>query len=141
MENSSIHLLAKLATLTGKSRYFVPKVTLSNEITCELVGKGAGMGILQRILGSPDAILPSDRGFGWRTSGLGTKYLLISCADGQPNCNVYGTGRDSLSKLVAAIDEALHEDRECLLLGAESMEVSCTFYQLDLAEAAQRLRL
>jgi len=97
------------------------------------------MGLLETLFGCPNAILPSEKGFGWSTAGSGTKYLLITCDGGHPAAAVYGAARDARSGLLLALDEILSDQKECLLLGIETQEVTCKFFQLDPNEARQRL--
>ncbi len=97
------------------------------------------MGFWETISGGSNAILPSEEGFGWSTAGAGTKYLLITVDGGRPTANVYGATKAGRSELLLAIDPILREKKECLLLGIETHEVTCKFFQLDPTEARQRL--
>ncbi len=97
------------------------------------------MGFLETLFGGRNAIHPAETGFRWLTRGLGTKYLLITCADGYPVATLFGTARDSQADLLHRLDIVLGNQQECLLLGIETQEVCCKFFRLDPSEARKRL--
>ena len=95
------------------------------------------MGFWESVLDRVHAPLSGEPEFRWLQSGLGTKYLLITCVDGQPDVQIYGTS--DLSILLSELSALLNDQKECVLLGVENWEVTCKFFQLDPNEALERL--
>ncbi len=93
----------------------------------------------EKLLGCPVEIHPGTDDFHWGTSGVGTRYLLITCDGGHPVASLYGTARESRSELLKELDVILREKKACLLLGIETLEISSKFFQLDPNEARDRL--
>ena len=97
------------------------------------------MGLLEKIIGFPAEIDPSSDDFGWRTAGIGARYLLVTCEAERPVARLDSTAAESRSDLVNALDVILRNQNECLLLGIETMDLWTKFFRLAPVEARQRL--
>lgn len=94
---------------------------------------------LENVLNYVNAPLSGDPEFRWLQDGLGTKYLLITCADGRPDVQIFGTSDVSL--LLSQLSELTNRQSECILLGVETWEVTSRFFRLDPLEAIERLSI
>ena len=95
--------------------------------------------VFDKLLGCPEEIQPDDTGFRWLTSGIGTRYVLITCENGQPHAKSFGTRKASRSHLVERLNTMIADGGECLLLGIESRDVGFAMYRLNPVVARERL--
>lgn len=92
---------------------------------------------LENVLNYVNAPLSGEPEFRWLKDGLGTKYLLITCTDERPDVQIFGTCE--VSSLLTQLSELTNRQRECILLGVETWEVTSRFFRLDPLEALERL--
>ncbi|MFN3193995.1 MAG: hypothetical protein ACE361_26025 [Aureliella sp.] len=92
---------------------------------------------LENVLDFVQAPLSGEPEFRWLSSGLGTKYLLITSDSSRPEVRIFGTA--DIQSLLSELEEIADEQRECVLLGVETWEVTSRFFRLDPKEAIERL--
>jgi hypothetical protein len=76
--------------------------------------------------------------FGWNTSGVATRYLLITCPAGQMRCQGFGCDRRSRQALLTACEE-LSAEVPAKLLAIVTRDATSEVYDLDPQIARRRL--